>query len=195
MVIKIGVIVPGSGDSKDNGQPIEQAVDLAIRDASVPDYTLELDFQDEVPTGSTLPDQAKADDYQGPAMADYLFKHLKPRTRTPTAYVIDDGEVYGTGLATSFINEWQKLKGSVLAYKHDSNTNHYPSLAQNMSTNPPDVVFFGGRTDLGAEEFYAQIVQIYCYKPSKLRLTKVYTHQKMQAMPVARERFARRLSM
>jgi branched-chain amino acid transport system substrate-binding protein len=239
MVIKIGVNVPGRGDSQDNGLPIEQGVDLAIQDASIPGYTLQLDFQDEVPSGSFLPDSTQAkknmqsfisdaqvagvigpyessiakeimhaaniapialispsntypcltkdssdagcsgqndllpmvrptgkvtyfriaptDDYQGPAIANYLFENLKPRTRPATVYVIDDGEVYGMGLATSFINEWRKLNGSVIAYKHDSDTNDYPSLVQAMSKKPPDVVFFAGRTDLGAEEFYQQL--------------------------------------
>ncbi len=239
LVIKIGVSVPGSGDSKDNGLPIEQGVDLAMQNASIPGYKLVLDFQDEVPAGSFSPDPVKAkknmqsfigdaqvagivgpyessiaeeimpeankapialispsntyscltktisgegctsknnllpmvrptgnvtyfrlaptDDYQGPAIADYLFKHLKPRTRTATAYVIDDGEVYGIGLATSFMNEWQQLKGSVISYKHDANISDYPSLVQAMTAHPPDVVFFAGRTDLGAEDFYEQM--------------------------------------
>ena len=238
-VIKIGVSLPGRGDSTDNGVPIEQGVDLAMQDTNIPGYTLELDFKDEVPAGGFLPDPATAkknmqsfigdaqvagiigpyessiakeimpeaniapialispsntyscltkttsaegcsgknnllpivrptgkvtyfriastDDYQGSAMADYLFEKLKSKTGTATAYVIDDDEVYGIGLAASFSAEWQKLHGSVVAYKHDSNTSHYPSLVQAMSTKPPDVVFFAGRTDLGAEEFYQDI--------------------------------------
>jgi branched-chain amino acid transport system substrate-binding protein len=87
-------------------------------------------------------------------MANYLFKLLQPRSGRLTAYVVDDAEVYGIGLATSFIKEWQKLNGSITAYKHDANPNDYQSMVQPMLANPPDVVFFGGRTDRGAEEFY-----------------------------------------
>ena len=236
MVIKIGVSVPGRGDSKDNGLPIEKAVELALGDAHIAGYKLEPDFLDEVPPGSNSPDPVQAkknmqnfsndaqvagvvgpyessiateimpeannaplalispsntytcltknnsdagcggkndilpvvrptgqvtyfrvatpDDYQGPAMADYLFKLLHSRRSKLTAYVVDDAEVYGMGLATSFIKEWQKLNGSIIAYKHDANTGDYQSMVQPMAPNPPDVVFFGGRTDRGAEEFY-----------------------------------------
>src|SRR5437763_331143 len=53
---------------------------------------------------------AATDDHQGPAMADYLYntKHLKK------AYVIDDTETYGSGIAKYFIQEWTKLGGTVL---------------------------------------------------------------------------------
>jgi branched-chain amino acid transport system substrate-binding protein len=236
MVIKIGILLPGSGDSQDNGVPIEKAVDLAISNANIMGYKLEPDFKDEVPSGGVSPDPATAennmqnfsndaqvagvigpyessiaekimpdankaplalislsntyacltttggtencpgknnllhtvrptgkvtyfrlattDAYQGPALANYL-KNLK--SMPTTAYVIDDGEVYGSGLATSFMSEWKKLHGTVLSYIHDSNPKDYQSLIKSMLKHPPDVVFFAGRTDLGAENFYVQM--------------------------------------
>ena len=99
---------------------------------------------------------ATTDNYQGPALADYLM-HLKSTSTPATAYVIDDNEVYGIGLANSFMGEWKKLNGTVSSYKHDSNVNDYPSLVQSMLAHPPDVVFFAGRTDRGAENFYQQM--------------------------------------
>ncbi len=243
MVIKIGVIVPIDGKSKDNGIPIKDAANMAIDDInsqiSIPDahghsssYTLQLVTENEVPSGSNSSEQvqsqndiqslisdaqvagvigpyesdiaedimpeanraplalispsntnscltktvsiegctqnnnllssvrptgkvtyfrlATTDDYEGPAIANYLFNTLKLRG----AYVIDDNELYGIGLANSFIYEWQKLKGTVIAHTPDSNPG---GLVQAMNTNPPDVIFFAGRTDTGIEEFYKQI--------------------------------------
>src|SRR5215469_4670735 len=53
---------------------------------------------------------ATTDDHQGPAGADYLYKTLGYKK----AYVIDDAETYGIGIADSFTGEWKADGGTVL---------------------------------------------------------------------------------
>src|ERR1700694_247380 len=85
---------------------------------------------------------AATDDHQGPAMADYLYntKHLK------IAFVIDDTETYGTGIANYFVQEWQKLGGTVVDGKSHSvkSTTSYVNLLTQAASSHPDVIYFGG---------------------------------------------------
>jgi branched-chain amino acid transport system substrate-binding protein len=85
---------------------------------------------------------AATDDHQGPAMADYLYntKHLKK------AFVIDDTETYGAGIAKSFIQEWTKLGGTVIGGKSHSikSTQSYVPLLTQAAAQNPDVIYFGG---------------------------------------------------
>lgn len=85
---------------------------------------------------------AATDDHQGPAMADYLYNtvHLKK------AYVIDDTETYGAGLAGYFVQEWTKLGGTVVDGKSHSvkSTTSYVNLLTVAATSNPDVIYYGG---------------------------------------------------
>jgi branched-chain amino acid transport system substrate-binding protein len=85
---------------------------------------------------------AATDDHQGPAMADYLYNtyHYKK------AYVIDDTETYGAGLASYFIQEWTKLGGTVVDNKSHSvkSTTSYVNLLTSAGNSHPDVVYYGG---------------------------------------------------
>jgi len=86
---------------------------------------------------------AATDDHQGPAMADYLYNtaHLKK------AFVIDDTETYGAGIAKYFIQEWTKLGGTVLdgGKSHSvKSTTSYVNLLTQAAAQHPDVIYFGG---------------------------------------------------
>lgn len=85
---------------------------------------------------------AATDDHQGPAMADYLYNTVKLKK----AYVIDDTETYGAGLAKYFIQEWQKLGGTVIDGKSHSvkSTNSYVSLLTAAGAQNPDLIYYGG---------------------------------------------------
>ncbi|HEU5382829.1 MAG TPA: branched-chain amino acid ABC transporter substrate-binding protein [Ktedonobacteraceae bacterium] len=101
---------------------------------------------------------AATDDHQGPAMADYLFntQHLK------TAYVIDDTETYGAGLAKYFILEWKKLGGTVIDGQSHSvkSTTDYTNLLTAAAAKNPDVVYFGGNYSTGGQVVQKQMVAI-----------------------------------
>ena len=85
---------------------------------------------------------AATDDHQGPAMADYLYNTL----HYTKAFVIDDTETYGAGIAKYFVQEWQKLGGTVIDGKSHSvkSTTSYVSLLTSAAASHPDVIYFGG---------------------------------------------------
>lgn len=111
------------------------------------------------PTGNvTYFRLAATDDHQGPAMADYLFHtlHLK------TAYVIDDTETYGNGIAKFFVQEWMKLGGTVIdGQSHSvSSTTDYSNLLTAAAAQHPDVLYFGGNYSTGGQVIQKQMMQI-----------------------------------
>ncbi len=114
------------------------------------------DTQTMRPTGDlTYFRLAATDDHQGPAMADYLFKtmHLK------TAYVIDDTETYGAGLAKFFVQEWTKLGGTVIdGQSHGvKSTTDYSNLLTAAAAQKPDVLYFGGNYSTGGQVVQKQM--------------------------------------
>jgi branched-chain amino acid transport system substrate-binding protein len=111
------------------------------------------------PTGNvTYFRLAATDDHQGPAMADYLFNtlHLK------TAYVIDDTETYGNGIAKYFVIEWTKLGGTVIGGQSHSvsSTTDYSNLLTSAAAQHPDVLYFGGNYSTGGQVVQKQMMQI-----------------------------------
>jgi branched-chain amino acid transport system substrate-binding protein len=98
---------------------------------------------------------AATDDHQGPAMADYMYNtlHLK------TAFVIDDTETYGAGLATYFVQEWTKLGGTVIDGKSHSvaNTTDYTNLLTAAAAKAPDAIYFGGNYSTGGQVIQKQM--------------------------------------
>ena len=85
---------------------------------------------------------ATPDDIQGPAGAQYAFNDLK-KTK---AWVVDDTEAFGVGVANSFTDEFKKLGGTIV--KRDGNdfkkNTDFASLINAVKASNPDVVYFGG---------------------------------------------------
>ena len=84
---------------------------------------------------------AAPDNIQGPAMANYDYTDLGKHT----AYVMDDTEAFGVGVANSFVTEFERLGGTIV--KRDSvpksTTDYTPFFTAAKALNP-EVVFFGG---------------------------------------------------
>jgi branched-chain amino acid transport system substrate-binding protein len=103
---------------------------------------------------------ATRDQYQGAALADFAYKSKGYRS----AYVIDDTETYGVGIATSVITEWTKLGGKLLGRSSEaSNTTSsagYVSLLTQIATKHPDVIFFGGNDSTGGIQIRKQMMQV-----------------------------------
>ncbi len=100
---------------------------------------------------------ATTDNHQGPVNADYLYKtvHLK------TAYVIDDAETYGIGIANTFTGEWKTLGGTVLGRSSEqSTTTSYVSLLTQIASQKPDVIYFGGLDSTGGILVRQQMGQV-----------------------------------
>jgi len=100
---------------------------------------------------------ATTDDHQGPAGADYLYKTLGYRK----AYVIDDAETYGVGIANTFTSEWKTLGGTILGRSSEpGTTTSYVSLLTQIATTHPDVIYFGGVDSTGGTLVRQQMLQV-----------------------------------
>src|SRR6266851_3293529 len=100
---------------------------------------------------------ATTDDHQGPAGADYLYKTLGLKK----AYVIDDAETYGIGIANSFTDEWKTDGGTVLGRSSEpATTTSYVSLLTQIATTHPDVIYFGGLDSTGGILIRQQMLQV-----------------------------------
>ena len=84
------------------------------------------------------------DDYQGPAMADYMFKQLSIKN----VGILDDSTVFGVGIAKAFEDEFKKLGGTVVkhqTYKKDQQGTQFQSLLQSMRS--ASALYVGGTDD------------------------------------------------
>jgi branched-chain amino acid transport system substrate-binding protein len=100
---------------------------------------------------------ATTDDHQGPANADYLYKTPKYKK----AYVVDDAEVYGIGIANTFSEEWTKLGGTVLGRASEpGTTTSFVSLLTQIASKQPDVIYFGGTEATGGALIRQQMQQV-----------------------------------
>jgi branched-chain amino acid transport system substrate-binding protein len=100
---------------------------------------------------------ATPDDIQGPAGAQYAFNDLK-KTK---AWVVDDTEAFGVGVANSFSDEFKKLGGTIV--KRDGNdfkkNTDFASLINAVKTSNPDVVYSGMTQVTGGGQLKKQMVQ------------------------------------
>jgi len=85
------------------------------------------------------------DDYQGPAMADYIYKQLK----FTKVGILDDSTVFGVGIAGSFETEFKKLGGAVVKhseYKKEQ-TSDWKSILLAFKNGGAQAVYVGGTDD------------------------------------------------
>jgi branched-chain amino acid transport system substrate-binding protein len=100
---------------------------------------------------------ATRDFYQGGALAHYSYQTKGYRK----AYVVDDAETYGIGLADSFTAEWQKLGGTILGRKSQpSTTTSFVGALTQIAATKPDVIFFGGDDSTGGILLRQQMLQV-----------------------------------
>ncbi len=85
------------------------------------------------------------DDHQGDAGAQFA-----KRLGFKRAYVLDDNETYGKGLADVFDAQFTKGGGTVIAHEHITpNQQDFKALLTKAKSQNPDVIFFGGNTSTG----------------------------------------------
>jgi len=85
------------------------------------------------------------DDYQGPPMADYMYKELK----ITNVGILDDSTVFGVGIAGSFEAEFKKLGGTVTKhseYKKEQTTD-FKSILSIFKNAGAKGVYVGGTDD------------------------------------------------
>jgi branched-chain amino acid transport system substrate-binding protein len=85
------------------------------------------------------------DDRQGAAGAQYAHKlGLKK------AFIVDDNETYGKGLADVFEAQYKLLGGTVLGHEHlTKGQTDYKALLTKAQALGPDLVYYGGTTATG----------------------------------------------
>ncbi len=100
---------------------------------------------------------ATTDDHQGPAGADYLYTTKGYKK----AYVIDDAETYGIGIANAFAQEWTKDGGTLLGRSSEpGTTTSYVGLLTQIASKSPDVIYFGGLNSTGGDLIRQQMQQV-----------------------------------
>jgi branched-chain amino acid transport system substrate-binding protein len=108
---------------------------------------------------------ATRDAFQGAALADFAFKTKGYKS----AYIIDDTETYGVGIATSVQTEWAKLGGKLLGRSSEAaTTTSYVSLLTQIASLKPDVIFFGGNDSTGGTLIRQQMLQVPALKQTPL---------------------------
>ncbi len=85
------------------------------------------------------------DDYQGPAMADYMYKTLNVHT----VRILDDSTVFGVGIAGAFEGEFKVLGGTVAKHSEyqKSQTSDWKAILLAFKNAGAQGVYAGGTDD------------------------------------------------
>ncbi len=84
------------------------------------------------------------DDYQGPAMADYMYKQLNVKS----IGILDDSTVFGVGIAAAFEAEFKKLGGTTKHSEYQkATTSDWKSILLNFKNAGAAGVYVGGTDD------------------------------------------------
>ena len=118
---------------------------------------------DPKPLRPTNPDKiayvrvATTDDFQGAAGADIAYNIAKAKT----AYVADDTQTYGKGLADVFRTDFAKLGGTLVGNPDGipGSTTDFTSYVTTVKGLAPQYVYYGGVTTSGIGLFRNQMVQ------------------------------------
>ncbi len=94
---------------------------------------------------------------QGQTLAQFAAQRLGFKK----AFIIDDNETYGKGLADVFDAQYRKLGGTVLGHEHiTANQVDFKALLTKIKSQNPDVVFFGGNTSTGGGLIRRQMADV-----------------------------------
>lgn len=105
-----------------------------------------LDLRKSNPTRIAFFRVCTTDDIQGPAGADYALMKLNKKA----AYIVDDNETYGKGVADNFEKEFTAKGGKVLGHDHlTKGQTDFKSLLTKIKATNPDIVVYGGVSSTG----------------------------------------------
>ncbi|MEU2363422.1 branched-chain amino acid ABC transporter substrate-binding protein [Streptomyces noursei] len=141
----LGIVGPlNSGVAQSMQQVAQQnGVTLISPANTTPDLTQGKDWKKNKRTRQfpTYFRTATTDEVQGAFDGQYAWEKMKAKT----AYVIDDQKTYGTGLASSFKDQFTKLGGTVVGTDHISpDDRDFKAVVSKAKTAAPDMVFYGG---------------------------------------------------
>ncbi|HME82500.1 MAG TPA: branched-chain amino acid ABC transporter substrate-binding protein [Candidatus Eremiobacteraceae bacterium] len=147
----LGVIGPFNSNVARAEIPLSNSLLLALISPSNTNPTL-TKGPDALAMRKDHPDQiayfrvCTTDDIQGPAGATYAYTKLGARK----AYVVDDNETYGKGVADQWEGAFKKLGGTSLGHDHiTKGQQDFHALLTRIASAHPDIVFFGGNTSTG----------------------------------------------
>ncbi|MFJ9243289.1 branched-chain amino acid ABC transporter substrate-binding protein [Streptomyces sp. NPDC101776] len=87
---------------------------------------------------------ATTDALQGAFAADYAYNGLKKKK----AFVVDDKQTYGAGLAGIFNSAFKKLGGSIAGTDHvNTGDTDFSTLVTKIKTSGADLLYYGGQYD------------------------------------------------
>ncbi|GAA2595796.1 branched-chain amino acid ABC transporter substrate-binding protein [Streptomyces roseoviolaceus] len=90
---------------------------------------------------------ATTDELQGSFAAGYAYNGLKKKK----AFVVDDKQTYGAGLAKIFNGQFKKLGGKVVATDHvNTGDKDFGSLVTKIKNSGADLLYYGGQYDESA---------------------------------------------
>lgn len=97
------------------------------------------------------------DDVQGAASSEWVFSQGFKK-----AYVIDDGQTYGSGIGRAWAQHFGKIGGTVVSpngqsESYDPKATDYAALAQKIKASGADVVFVGAITGQGTPKLWKDI--------------------------------------
>ena len=147
----LGVVGPFNSNVAKAEIPLSNSLGIALVSPANtnPDLTkgpLALQLRTTNPSQITYFRVCTTDDIQGPAGADYAAQVVKLKR----AYVLDDNETYGKGVADQWAAEFQKDGGTVLGHDHiTKGQQDFHALLTRAASLNPDVVFYGGTTSTG----------------------------------------------
>nr|WSX73987.1 branched-chain amino acid ABC transporter substrate-binding protein [Streptomyces sp. NBC_00899]WSX79948.1 branched-chain amino acid ABC transporter substrate-binding protein [Streptomyces sp. NBC_00899] len=87
---------------------------------------------------------ATTDANQGGFAGDYAYNTLKKKS----AFVVDDKQTYGAGLAAIFNQKFSSLGGKIAGTDHvNTGDNDYSTLVTKIKNSHADLVYYGGQYD------------------------------------------------
>jgi len=155
----LGIVGPFNSNVAQAEIPVSNSLGIALVSPATtnPDLTKgpkALSLRRDHPDTITYFRVCATDDVQGPVGADYaaLVLHLRK------AYMVDDNETYGKGVADRWAEEFVSDGGTVLGRDHiTKGQNDFHALLTRAAALHPDVVFFGGVTANGGGQLRRQM--------------------------------------
>jgi branched-chain amino acid transport system substrate-binding protein len=156
----LGVIGPLNSDVALLEIPISNNIGIALispanTSPELTKGTLALELRKANPGQITYFRVCTTDDVQGPAGATYEYEQLHARK----AYVVDDMNTFGRGIADEWAGEFTSQGGRIIAHEHIKPAGaDFAALASRVKAANPDLVFFGGEAGTGGAPFRIALV-------------------------------------
>jgi branched-chain amino acid transport system substrate-binding protein len=155
----LGIVGPFNSNVAQAEIPLSNTLGIALVSPANtnPDLTKgpkALQLRPQNPDSITYFRVCATDDVQGPVGADYAGLNLHLRK----AYIVDDNETYGKGVADKWAGEFVADGGTILGRDHiTKGQNDFHALLTRAAALHPDVVFFGGVTANGGGQLRKQM--------------------------------------